>query len=362
MTLIKSTLDTYAASLDKSWSHDRSNTVGASEIGQCVRKIFWLKNENNSQCRVERDPEFTESYGARMRGTVFEDNFWEPALRARFGIRLRYAGHEQKTFVKDFLSATPDGMIVALNDREKEEIGTSADCCLVECKTADPRTNLTDAKPVNVFQTQVQMGLIRDMTAFKPTHSILSYTDASFWSDVKEFVIEFNPAIYEVAKERATLVMTATSGAELKPEGWIAGGKECNYCPFTRACGIERRNLPFQDEPVDPQFAAEIAYLANAAKAAEEARDASDRLLRTLQDEIKTGLRRKSVRKIPGIVNWISVKGRTSYDAKAIKAAAIVAGVDVEQYKTIGEPSDRLTIEIETSTDVSMPDPASARA
>ena len=81
-----------------------------------------------------------------------------------------------------------------------------------------------------------------------------------------------------------------------------------------------------------------------------------------MQDEIKTGLRRKSVRKIPGIVNWISVKGRTSYDAKAIKAAAIVAGVDVEQYKTIGEPSDRLTIEIETSTDVSMPDPASARA
>jgi hypothetical protein len=360
--LIKQTLDAYAASTAKNWSHERSNTIGASEVGQCSRKVYWLKAENDPHHRVERDPEYTESWGARMRGSVFEDHFWEPAMRAMFGIRLRYAGREQRTFVKDFLSATPDGLIVALNEKEKQEIGTSADSANVECKTSDPRTNLTEAKPVNVFQTQVQMGLVREMTEFKPTHSILSYTDASFWSDVKEFVIEFNPAIYEVAKERATMIMTATSGAELKPEGWIAGGRECNYCPFTKPCGIERRNLPFQEKPVDPQFAAEIAYLANAAKAAEEARDASDRLLRTLQDEIKTGLREKGVRKIPGVVNWSSVKGRTGYDNKAIKAAAIVAGVDVEQYKTTGEPSDRLTIEIETSTDVSMPGLAPTKA
>ena len=108
-------------------------------------------------------------------------------------------------------------MIVDLIAAEQAEIGTSSDCVMCEAKSSDPRTNLTDAKPVNVFQTQVQMGLVREMTEFKPTHSILSYTDASFWSDVKEFVIEFNPAIYEVAKERATLVMTATSGTELKP-------------------------------------------------------------------------------------------------------------------------------------------------
>ena len=360
--IISNTLDAYANSTAKNWSHERSNTVGASEVGACARKVYWLKNENDPHHRVERDPEYTDSWGARMRGTVFEDHFWEPALRARFGVRLRYAGHEQKTFVKDFLSATPDGMIVALNDREKEEIGTSADCCLVECKTADPRTNLTDAKPVNVFQTQVQMGLIRDMTAFKPTHSILSYTDASFWSDVKEFVIAFDPAIYEVAKERATLVMTATSGADLKPEGWIAGGKECNYCPFTKACGIARRNLPFQDEPVDPQFAAEITQFARTLREAELDRDHDDEVVRILQNTLKNRLRDKGVRKIPGVVTWSKVAGRKTYDLVGLKSAVTCYGGNGEDFAKIGEPSDRLTIEIEMSEDISMPGPASAKA
>ena len=133
--------------MDKLWTHDRSNTVGASEVGQCARKIFWLKSENDSAHRVDRDPDYTETWGARMRGTMFEDNFWEPALRKRFGDRLVFAGRNQRTFVSDFLSATPDGMIVDLTAEEKAEIGTDADCVMVECKTADPRTNLDVAKP-----------------------------------------------------------------------------------------------------------------------------------------------------------------------------------------------------------------------
>ena len=47
----------------------------------------------------------------------------------------------------------------------------------------------------------------------KPTHAVLSYTDASFWNDVKEFVIPFDPQTYEVAQERATKIMTATNVA-----------------------------------------------------------------------------------------------------------------------------------------------------
>ena len=86
--IIKNALDAYAASLDKTWSHDRSSTVGASEIGQCSRKVFWLKNENDSARRAERDPEYLDTWGARMRGTMMENHFWEPAMRERFGERL----------------------------------------------------------------------------------------------------------------------------------------------------------------------------------------------------------------------------------------------------------------------------------
>ena len=360
--IIKQTLDAYAALSTKNWSHDRSNTVGASEVGACARKTFWLKNENDARHRAERDPEYQDTWGARVRGTVFEDSFWEPALRARFGVRLKFAGHEQKTFVSNFLSATPDGMIVGLSEKEKAEIGTDADCVMVECKTADPRTNLTEAKAVNVYQTQVQMGLVRELTPFKPAHSILSYTDASFWSDVKEFVIAFDERVYEAAKERAMIIMTATNAADLKPEGWIAGGAECKYCPFTKACGIERRNLPFQDAPVDEQFAAEIADMALALKSAERDCACDETRVRTLQNAIKDRLREKSVRKIPGILTWSNVKGRAGYDNKAIKEAAIAAGVDIAQFKTQGEPTDRLVIEISSSEGELMPDPATAAA
>jgi hypothetical protein len=351
--IIKRTLDNYAASLSKAWSHDRSNTVGASEIGQCARKTFWIKNENDSAHGAERDPDYQDSWGARMRGTVFENEFWEPALRARFGDRLLFAGKDQKTFVDSFLSATPDGLIVNLRQSEQNEIGIQSNCVMVECKTADPRTNLTTAKAQNVYQTQVQMGLVRENTEHKPTHSVLSYTDASFWSDVKEFVIEFDPRLYEAAKERSMIIMTATDASDLKPEGWIAGGSECNYCPFTKACGIQRRNLPFQDiAPVDPQFAAEITDLARQLKIEEAYRDRNDASVRELQEEIKSRLREKGVKKIPGVVTWSSVKGRSGYDNKAIKQAAIEAGVDVEQFQTISEPSDRLVIQIGAETPI----------
>jgi len=344
VSIIKKTLDQYAASVDKLWTHDRSNTLGASEVGQCARKVFWLKSENDSAHRVDRDPDYTETWGARMRGTIFEDKFWEPALRARFGKRLLFAGRYQKTFVSDFLSATPDGMIINLTAEERTEIGTSADCCLVECKTADPRTNLDVAKPQNVFQTQVQMGLVRENTDYKPTHSILSYTDASFWSDVKEFVIEFDQDLYDAAKARAMMIMTATEPPA--PEGWIAGGAECRYCPFTIACGIQRRNLPFQDNEVDPQFAAEMKDAALSLRAMENSRDTLDSDVRALQDEIKSRLREKGVRKIPGVLQWSSVKGRTGFDNKAIQKAAVEAGVDLDQFKTQGEATDRLVITV----------------
>ena len=361
-SIIAKTLDDYANSLNKRWSHDRASTVGASEVGQCVRKMFWLKNENDSARRAARDPEYRDSWGARMRGTVFEDAFWEPALRARFGDRLKLAGKDQKTFTSNFLSATPDGMIVNLTAEEQAGIGVETDCLMVECKTADPRTNLTSPKATNVYQTQVQMGLVREMTDYRPTHSILSYTDASFWSDVKEFVVAFDERVFEAAKERAMIIMTADSAADLKPEGWIAGGAECNHCPFTKACGIERRNLPFQDEPVDEQFKAEMISMVLDLKDVEASRDYNDKHARELQDAIKARLREKSVRKIPGVLTWSSVKGRTGYDNRAIKQAAVEAGVDIRQFETQGEPSDRLVIQIGSSKDEPMPGTATADA
>jgi CRISPR/Cas system-associated exonuclease Cas4 (RecB family) len=347
MKLIQTALDSYAKIIDMAHS-DRMSTVGASEIGQCKRKIFWIKNESDGRLGVDRDPEYRDNWGARKRGTVFEDHFWVPAMRLRFGTRLKFAGKSQRTFVHDYLSATPDGMIVNLTKAEKDEIGTDANCVMVECKTADPRTNLTAPKQEHVYQTQVQMGIVRQTTDYRPTHSILSYTDASFWSEGKEFVIEYDDDIYTAALHRATEIMTDTDLERMPPEGWIAGGNECRYCPFTKPCGIERRNLPFEngDVELDKQFIAEITDLARELKAAEFNTQVHEDQVRALQNDIKDRLRAKGVRKIPGVLTWSEVKGRESWDNKSIREAAAAAGVDIDQYNTVGEKTDRLVISI----------------
>jgi len=35
----------YGASLKKEWNHDRSKTVGASEIGKCARRVWFEKHD-----------------------------------------------------------------------------------------------------------------------------------------------------------------------------------------------------------------------------------------------------------------------------------------------------------------------------
>jgi len=148
--------------------------------------------------------------------------------------------------------------------------------------------------------------------------------------------------------------MTSSAAADLKPEGWIAGGKECERCPFTKTCGIERRAVPrASDASVDPQFIAEMRELAIACKAHQSNADDANGKARETQREIRERLRAKGLRKIAGEdfgITWSPVKGRPGIDVDALSAAAAAAGVDVSQFKTEGDPSDRLTVLIRAVT------------
>jgi hypothetical protein len=341
--IIKPILDSYAAASERVFKTDRSQTVGASDVGQCARKTFWTKNEGDPQLAAARDPGYVDRWGAKVRGTIIENNFWEPAMRHRYHDQLLFAGVDQKTFVSSFLSATPDGLIVGLTPGEiAPGSGTEV---MAECKSADPRTNLSEAKEHNVYQTQIQMGLIREQTEYRPTHSVLSYIDASFWDEVTEFVIPFDQAIYNNGKARATRIMTATSFEELKPEGWIGGGKECAYCPFTIACGIERRDMKAEAKiAADPQFVAEITDLCREIQTLDNGIDRDSVAMRDLQTDLRMRLKEKGIRRIAGVVSWSPVKGRKSYDNKKIQEALESTGVDLEQFAKTGEATDRLVI------------------
>jgi hypothetical protein len=342
--MIKEALDQFARSkaMEKTFLMDRTRTIGASEIGQCARRMYWVKTEG----RVDADHK--DNWGARIRGTVMEERFWLPAMKKKFGKKLLLAGTKQTTIQDRYLSATLDGLLI---DQPRDllasfgipDIGEGR-CITLECKTIDPRVNLTEAKQENMLQTQTGMGLIRELTKYRPEYALISYIDASFWDDIDEYPIKFDKNLYNRMHDRAVKIKTASRADELKPEGWIAGGKECEYCQFATACGVVRRSLPEQELAADPQFVAEMTDICREYDALNQEMKQIESELNEKKDEIKNRLRAKSVRKLPGIVSWSPVKGRTSIDNAALKARCAEMGIDLSEFETVGEPTDMLRI------------------
>src|SRR5262249_14401418 len=165
-----------------------------------------------------------------------------------------------------------------------------------------------------------------------------------FWNEVREFAVEFDEQVFANAKARARRILTALSAEELAPEGWIAAGRECKFCPFTGACGRKRTDVPARTAVApDPQFVAEIADLAREAKRHEADGDAALERLRRVQHEIRERLRSRGLSRIVGdgvAVTWSPVKGRQSFDNKAIRETAAAAGIDLTQFETVGDPTD----------------------
>jgi hypothetical protein len=341
-------LNDYVRSISKIWKHDRSVTVGASEIGACSRRTYYMKHAE------QEDKGHINRWGASQRGNLIEQHLVVPALRKRFGNKLLWAGNKQRTFQSGYLSATPDGLLTGVKADALRHLGVKnmgSDCLLVEIKSIDPRANLDKEKHQHKLQAIAQLGLVRRSTKYKPNYVLLVYIDASFHDEVSEFLVKFDQTIFDTLCKRATQIMTAKAASDLRPEGWIAGGGECETCPFKDPCGIERHALPsekFKAKPVAPQRIAEMTDLCKAALELAAVRDKADADYRTQQEVIKERLRDWDIRKVPGVVTLSSVKGRIGYNTEDLKAAAVKAGIDVEQFMRIGEPTTRLTISLPT--------------
>ena len=351
--MIREALDEFAATHSRTFTA-REQTVGASDVGQCARAVYFAKYEHDMDFGASRNPGAVDGWGARQRGTTYEECFWEPALRAKYGDRLLFAGSQQETFALGFLSATPDALLIACEDDALADLGVphlGGDGSIVlEGKTIDPRTRLDGPRLAHVFQAQVQLGLIHVLTRHCPEYALISYTDASFWDEVREYPIRRDPKIFETAQRRAAQILTAKSAHALPPEGWIAGGRECERCQFSLACGNFRSTaIPAQVVEPSPEFITEIVGLARHAKRLEDEADLAFAAHRTAQQDIKDRLSANNVRRIDGDgvkLTWSAVKGRPSYDMKAIREAAAAAGIDLAQFETTGAPSDRLDIRI----------------
>jgi hypothetical protein len=342
---IKSLLADYAADIERTFEHDRSNTVGASDIGACLRKTGFAKND------TPPDPGYIDRYGAKLRGTLIEDHYWVPGIQMQLPFRggFKLGGDEQRTIVDGYLSATPDGVLIEC-DRDClawlgiPDIGPS--CCIaVECKSIDPRADLKAARAHHIFQVQVQMGLLREHTPYKPDFALISYIDASFLDEVSEFAIPFDPAVYDAAKARSTLIMSTPDPAALAPEGKLAGGAECGYCPWASRCqAVIVAGIPKGENKVLGDNAmAELKALRDRER--ELNADLEERATERekVKFNIKEFLRANGVRRANGdgwSVSWSQTKGRETLDQKAAEAA----GLDLAPYRKAGEPGDRLVV------------------
>jgi hypothetical protein len=367
--VIKEVINEYGRQMGRSFP-DRSKTVGASEIGLCARRVAFLKrgipsDRASSVSKHTTRPKKTRAqkqldkrgaaqlldgnWGAHIRGTVIEEQLWLPAMRARFGGDLIMAGGGQQTLSDGKLSATPDGIVVnrghEILSALKVKYGSKdSKSVVVECKSIDPRVNLVEEKAENAYQVQVQMGLIRKLTPYKPDWAVISYVDASFWHEVAEFAVPFDQSAFDAAELRAAKILHADP-QDHKPEGWISGGKECGYCPWMRQCAEMRGGVPLGDEPVDEQFKAEIVDMCKQANRLQVKAKADSEAFKDLQDQIKMRLKEKGIRKIPGVVNWYTVRGRDSYDVEAMLATLTKLKVDPDQFRTTGEPTNALSVD-----------------
>lgn len=328
--MIAAALHAFAEASQRQFMQDRSQTVGASSVGRCARQTYFEKNEGDPVYGSPRDVGAPQRWGATLRGSMMENHFWEPALRAVFGDRLLFAGAAQRTLIDGFLSATPDGLLTGLAANALAELGVAdieGDCIAVEAKSVDPRTNMIEPKPENVFQVHVQLGLIRTLTPHRPTYGLLSYMDASFWDLTHEFPIRFDPEVFEEAKRRARDIMLARSPADLKAEGVIAGGKECELCAFTHACGVARTaRVPASAKSVDPIMADTIAELALVARNARDLSAASMLSAKAQEEEVRALMAAAETRKLTH--NGISISWSADADRLTIKRSAPAKAVE----------------------------------
>lgn len=342
---IRSMLHKYAAGLAKEWQHDRLNTIGASEIGQCLRKTWFAKNE------TPPDPDYADRYGAKLRGDIIENHYWVPGLRAALpdGVRLLHAGDDQRTLVDGYLSATPDGLLTGVAPDCLAHLGISdigSDCLYLEAKSIDPRVDIRVEKPEHSFQTQSGMGLVRQLTEHRPNYALISYVDASFLDDVREFAVPFDPAVYRAAQDRARRAMTCDDPLALPPEGKLAGGDECRWCPWASHCAaVAVAGIPTVDPepPLGNNAVAELKALRDAERALDAKKDELAAQHAEACEAIKGFLRANGVRGHKGegwSVSWSAVKGRATIDHAAVEAA----GLDLAPFKKPGKPGDRLIV------------------
>lgn len=365
----KAGFGSYVATKAKVWKHDRMKTLGGSEAFGCLRKAFLLRNG------AAVDPDHEESWGATERGNLIEDNLFVPGVQhiaEMVGGNAHYTsadeGGQTTLFAKDApLSVTPDGLIDGVDPAALSAYGIPdlrvpafpmpdvadmveyADYCFtVECKSIDPRVNLSEEKAIHRGQVMTQIGTIRENTFWRPNYGVIVYFDASFLDNIEIFVVPYDPSVYETAKERARFLFATKSADLFLREGVY--DDSCKNCKFSRACnGATLAALPPQPEKkggkfqTDPALASQLEPLVIAQQRAKAEEDRAKKAAAQASEQIKLLLRGHRVPRAAGEgwgLSYYPQAGKPSLDREALKAD----GIDLANYEKQGEAFEVLKV------------------
>ncbi len=345
----------YVDANQKKWDHDRSSSVGASETFGCLRQVWFKKKGADHGFTEDEDSE--KSWGAMERGNIIEDHWVVPVLKATLPdkVTLEYAGGDnQMTFVYGQNSATPDGLYLNLARDALVEYGIpdiESDCILIEVKSIDPRSTLTEEKTIHHGQAQVQMGILNEMTEYKPKYTVILYIDASFFDQISVFVVKFDPNLWKAARRRAKLVYATDFPATIAAEGKLNDG--CKFCTFTHACAkVNKEAVPVKEDfsALDKAERDELYALAQDerdADADEKAAAEEKAKIRAKIKEILSGTNSRRYKDDRFSISWTWQAGRTTTDVKAAEAD----GIDLSKYKTTGDGFEKMTVTVKEFQD-----------
>ena len=321
---------------DTVFSHDRSETVGGSEIDACPRKVKDSKLHDRRWAG--------NGYTARGKGMeaamcdTFRriERYWR-VVKQR-DLYFTSIGDRQETMVLSEMgaSATPDGFLTI-----------DGETIYLEIKSVDPRiSGKSLPKSGHVAQCQYGMELCHRTGRAKPQRAFLIYQDASDWARVQIFEIQRDEAAASALLKRAKKIMSAKSPMDLEPMGLESGGAECSGCPLENTCKAERaaRVTDYRDDArFDEAVIAELDDLARqrmsavlAEAEAKATKDAMSAQIRNILEEHNA-----SIAATAGYSIRLSVRaGAKRFD----RSAAEADGLDLEPYYKQGNGFPVLTI------------------
>lgn len=363
---LKTAFGQWAESIKIPFNGDRGATVGASEIGKCARKVAAEKALARLGQNVPQQP----LNGAAVRGDIMEDHvtvrLLQYAIKKQLpGAKLLWAGQQEQRRFQSLtwkMSATLDGLIVdaprdALSAYGVSDIG--CDCFVVEGKSFDPRKDSGKfPEAAHVEQAIQQMGLLRAEGNYTPNWAIIVYINASFYDDIKVCPVRFTSMAFENLKRRAITIMGANDPLTVRPEGKIAGGKECETCWMVDQCGgyaecVPQSSKNFEHLPrgLQVQLMSQIGTLDNVSRQITdlESREA------TAKATIKELLTAANTKTAKGAlkdgrsfeIRWSKLKPKTSTDMEGVSEALRVSGYDIEDFRKEGKAGgESLTVKV----------------